>query len=243
MVNDTNKSNNNASIENITAENIVDLNITKTVDVKSGIVVVGDTIVFTITVRNNGPCDATGVNVTEVLSPHLKFVNCTTWDSHYDVDAGVWYIGNLSKNDWRELIILAKVVSVGNITNVVSVNSTENDTNSSNNNASTPNITAIDVVDLVITKDVNVGDSVLVGQTVIFIITVRNNGPGDATNVNVTEVLSPHLKMVGYSTWDSYYDVDVGVWYIGNLSRYDWRQLVIMAEVVSVGNLQLTFKS
>ena len=235
--NDTNRSNNNASIENITAENIVDLNITKTVDVKSGVVVVGDTIVFTITVWNNGPCDATGVNVTEVLSPHLKMTDYYTWASDYNVTEGVWHIGDLAKNDYRELVISAKVISIGNITNVVSVNSTENDTNRSNNNASIPNITAIDVVDLLITKDVTVGDEVLVGQTVVFIITVRNNGPGDATNVNVTEKLSPHLNMTGYSTWDSYYNVTEGVWYIGNLSRNDWRQLIIVAEVISVGNI------
>ena len=235
--NDTNKSNNNASIENITSVNIVDLAINKTVDVESDVVAIGDRIVFTVTVWNNGPCDATNVNVTEVLDANLKMVSYSTWDSYYDVDDGIWYIGDLAKDDWRQLIIVAEVVSAGNISNVVAVTSTENDTNKSNNNASIPNITAVDVVDLAITKDVNVEGTVFVGQNVIFTVTVRNNGPCDATNVNVTEVLSPHLEMIGYSTWDSYYDVDEGIWYIGNLSRKDWRQLIIVAEVISAGNI------
>ena len=235
--NDTNTSDNNASIKNITAVDIVDLSINKTVDVSGEVVAIGDSVVFTVTVRNNGPCDATGVNVTEVLSPHLRLVDYHTWDSYYNVTEGVWYIGNLAKDDWRQLIIETEVVSAGNITNVVSVTSCENDTNKSNNNASIPNITAVDVVDLTISKEVNVGDSVFVGQNIVFTVTVRNNGPCDATNVNVTEVLSPHLKMIGYSTWDSYYNVTEGIWYIGNLADHDWRQLVIVAEVVSEGNI------
>ena len=234
--NDTNKSNNNASSPNITAVNIVDLSINKTSSVED-IAVVGQRIVFKITVINNGPCDATNVNVTEVLNPHLRYVDSHTWDSHYDADAGVWYIGNLTKGDWRELIIETEVISTGNITNAVTVTSTENDTNESNNNASIKNITAVDVLDLTITKVVNVDKEVLVGQRIVFTITVRNNGPADATNVNVTEVLSPHIKMIGYSTWDSHYDVDAGVWYIGNLTNGDWRDLIILAEVVSAGNI------
>ncbi|WP_298499694.1 Ig-like domain repeat protein [uncultured Methanobrevibacter sp.] len=235
--NDTNKSNNNASVPNITAVDVVDLSINKTVDVTTGSVCIGDSIIFTITVRNNGPCDATNVNVTEVLSPHLKMVDYHTWNSEYNVTEGIWYIGDLAKDDWRQLIIETQVISAGNITNVVSVNSTQNDTNKSNNNASIPNITAWDVVDLNITKKVNVGDVVLVGQTVIFTITVWNNGPCDATNVNVTEVLSPHLKMVNYYTWNSYYNVTEGIWYIGNLAKNDWRQLIIETQVISAGNI------
>ena len=235
--NDTNKSNNNASIPNITALDNVDLVINKTVDVKTDVVAIGDSITFTVTVRNNGPCDATNVNVTEVLSPHLKLVDYHTWDSYYDVDEGIWYIGNLTNGDWRQLIIETEVVSAGNISNVVVVTSSENDTNKSNNNASIPNITAVDVVDLTIAKEANVGDEVLVGQNIVFRVTVRNIGQCDATNVNVSEVLSPHIKMVGYSTWVGDYDVDEGVWYIGDLARGDWAQLIIVTEVVSAGNI------
>ena len=235
--NDTNMSNNNASIPNITAHDDVDLAINKSVNFTGDVVCVGDTIIFTVTVWNNGPCDATNVNVTEVLSPHLEMIGYSTWDGYYDVDDGVWYIGNLTKGDWRQLIIAAEVISAGNISNVVVVTSSENDSNMSNNNASIPNITAHDDVDLVITKEANVNDTIFVGQTVIFTVTVRNNGPCDATNVNVTEALDAHLKLIGYSTWDGYYDVDDGVWYIGNLTKGDWRQLIIAAEVISAGNI------
>ena len=234
--NDTNTSNNNASIPNITAIEAVDLEITKRANVGST-VNVGDSIIFTVTVRNNGPCDATNVNVTEVLSPLLEMVNCFTWDSYYDVDAGVWYIGNLAKNDWRQLVIVAKVLAAGNISNVVCVTSTENDTNPDNNNASIPNITAVNAVDLYITKTVNVKGAVNVTDIIEFDIVVYNAGPCDATNVNVTEVLSPHLKYLSSITENGYYDVGAGVWYIGNLTNQSRAYLTIFAQVISNGTI------
>ena len=159
--NDTNSSNNNASIPNITAVEAVDLVINKTVNVDSNVVHLGDSIIFTVTVRNKGPCDATDVNVTEKLDSHLRFVNSFTWDSYYDVDAGMWYIGNLTRGDWRQLVIVAEVASVGNFSNFVSVNCSQKDTDPSNNNASIPNITAINDVDLEINKTVNVDTGVV----------------------------------------------------------------------------------
>ena len=236
--NDTNLSNNNYTIPNITARPVVDLEIAKKVNVTTGVVEFGDTIMFNITVRNNGPCEATNVNVSEVLSPHLKLTRNETEKGYYNVTEGVWYIGNLAKDEWCNLVIVAKVISVGNITNVVNVTSTENDTNKSNNNASTPNITAIPIVDLQINKTVNVTSKVIyVLDEIKYTITVFNAGPCNATNVNVSEVLSPHLKLVKNETKNGYYDVDKGIWYIGNLTNKTTAVLNITAKVMSPGTI------
>ena len=61
-------SNNGANITNITSLPIVDLRINKTVNVL-GNANVNDYIEYTINVVNAGPSNATGVNVTEHLSP------------------------------------------------------------------------------------------------------------------------------------------------------------------------------
>ena len=234
--NDTNESNNNYTIPNITARPVVDLEISKEANV-SGIVEFGDQIMFTIIVRNNGPCDATNVNVSEVLSPHLKLDHYNaTGNTIYNVDKGIWYIGSLAKNDWRQLVIYANVTSVGNITNSVRVNSTENDTNKSNNNDTIPNITAIPIVDLQIKKDVNVtSDLIYVLDKIRYTITVYNDGPCNATNVNVTEVLSSHLKLLDNVTANGYYNVTDGIWYIGDLANKSTAVLTIDAQVISDG--------
>ena len=234
---DTNKSNNNATIPNITANPIVDLDITKEVNVDN-VTYIGDTVVFTITVRNRGPSDATNVNVSEVLSPHLKLVDAITWDSYYDADDGVWYIGTLNRYDWRQLILVTEVVSLGNITNAVNVTSTENDTNKSNNNASVPNITALPVVDLQIMKDVNVTTGyVKVYDFIEYTITVYNDGPCNATNVNVSEKLSTSLKFIRSETKSGQYNVTEGIWHIGDLANGSSANLTIVALVMRNGTV------
>jgi uncharacterized repeat protein (TIGR01451 family) len=154
--NDTNTSNNNASIDNITALPIVDLNITKRIDFGNGTVEVGDLVQFTIDVWNSGPCDATNVTVVEKLSEHLNMTVCKIYGGEYNVTSGIWYIGNLSVKEHAQLIIQARVISNGTISNFVVVTSNENDTNKSNNNDTIDNITALPVVNLIINKDVNV---------------------------------------------------------------------------------------
>ena len=233
--NETNYTNNYASIKNMTAIANVDLKITKEVNV-TGVIHVFDIIKFVISVTNNGPCNATGVYVGETLSPHLRMISNTTTIGEYD--GTTWLINNLNKGEVHNLTIIAEVISAGNISNAVSIIGNDNDTNKSNNNDSIKNITAIDVVDLEINKTVDVTSGfVNVTDTIVFSIVVRNKGPSAATNVNVSEVLSPHLKMDYYSTWDSYYNVTEGVWYIGTLAKGDWRELIIVAHVISAGTI------
>ncbi len=234
---DTNSSNNNDTIDNITALPIVDLNITKTVDVQSGFVNVSDYVTFTIRVQNKGPCVATNVNVTEVLSPHLKMESNTTWMGYYNVTDGVWYIGDLDVNVPVELVLRCQVISAGVISNVVVVNSTENDTNRSNNENNITNITALPIVDLQITKDVNVtGTTVNVTNKIKFTVTVKNNGPCNATNVNVSEEISQYLKLLTNHTDVGSYDGHI--WYIGNLTNGSSVVLTIEAEVIGNGSVE-----
>ena len=237
--NDTNPDNDNYTIDNITALPIVDLEITKTVNVDDGIVYVGDIVVFTITVKNNGPCDASGVNVTEVLSPHLRLISNNTWLGYYDVNDGMWYIGDLSSHDWVVLIIEAQVISRGIIENVVVVTSNENDTNPDNNNDSIDNITAMDSVDLEIAKTVDVTDNtVYIGEVIEFTIRVQNNGICNATGVNVSEVLSPHIRMIANYTSKGYYSLNDAMWYVGDLTVEEEALLVIQAQVISEGIIE-----
>lgn len=236
--NDTNKSNNHDNITNITALNIVDLSVNK--DVNTSVFVnVTDKIKFTITVHNNGPCDATNVNVTEVLSPHLKLLDNVTDKGHYDKDDGIWYIGDLANGSTVTLTLVCKVISNGTISNVVVVTSSENDTNKSNNEDNITNITALPIVDLQITKEANTKGPVNVTDIIRFTITVKNNGPNDATNVTVVEVLNNHLKLQNAFVSSGYgpYDEKEGIWHVGTLQNQSSAQLIIEAKVISNGTI------
>ena len=233
LENETDYTNNDAEIKNMTAIANVDLKITKDVNV-SGVVNVTNWIEFTITVTNNGPCNATGVYVGESLSPHLKMISNKTTIGEYD--GSTWIIGNLNSGEVHNLTIIAEVISAGTISNAVAIVGNDNDTNQSNNNDSIENLTAIDIVDLEITKRVwGATRFVNVTEEIVFEIIVRNKGPCDATNVTVSEVLSPHLKMISNDAWIGHYDVNKGIWYIGDLAKNDWCYLVIRAQVISPG--------
>jgi len=232
--NETNDTNNNASIDNITAINNADLEISKMVNVSSA--VVGDLIRFTVVVRNNGPCDATGVYVSEVLDSHLKLVSNSTDVGSYDGSS--WVIGNLTNQSSAVLVIEALVVSEGNISNVVVVKGIENDTNTSNNVANITNITALNIVDLEITKVVNVSSVVNVSDLIEFTIIVTNNGPCGATGVFVSEVLNSNLRLVSKNPSVGSYDGTT--WNIGNLTNQSSATLIIVAEVISAGNITNT---
>ena len=92
--------------------------------------------------------------VGEALDSHLEFVSNTTTLGDYD--GYTWNIGNLTNQSSAVLTIVARVISGGNISNVVTVKGAENDTNTSNNVANITNITSLNIVDLQITKEVNV---------------------------------------------------------------------------------------
>ncbi|MDO5859526.1 Ig-like domain repeat protein, partial [Methanobrevibacter sp.] len=233
---DTNKSNNNASSENVTALPIVDLTINKTVTVTK--VNVSDEFMYRITVHNNGPSLATGVNVTEILSPYLELLDSNTWINDYNETGGYWYIGDLEYNATVWLDLYVKVIGNGTISNVVSVTSNVNDTNKSNNNYTCDNVTAYPIVDLIINKTVNV-TKVNVTDLIEFTITVTNKGPSNATHVNITERLSGLLEIVegGITVSNGTYSPKDGLWTIDLLANGTDATLTIVARVISNGTV------
>ena len=89
-----------------------------------------DKIAYTITVRNNGQDNATGVFVKDILPKGLKFVSS---DGKYDSKTGIWVIGDLSSGETAVLTIFAQVIQSGiNIKNTATVNQTNYDPNNTN---------------------------------------------------------------------------------------------------------------
>ena len=70
---DNNTKDNAAKSDSVTAVPVVDLSISKAVNSTSA--KVGDAIKYTISVTNNGPCTATGVNVSDELSNLVELVS------------------------------------------------------------------------------------------------------------------------------------------------------------------------
>jgi gliding motility-associated-like protein/uncharacterized repeat protein (TIGR01451 family) len=110
---------------------ITDLSILKTVDNTHPII--GHNVVFTLTVTNNGPDNATGVAVTDILQSGYSYVSSSTAVGSYDPSTGVWAIGNLSNGSVVTLTITVTVVAPGNYSNTAIVYGNETDGNTVNN--------------------------------------------------------------------------------------------------------------
>ena len=241
--NDTNPSNNNGTSDNVTAHPIVDLSINKTskTSTSTNVVSVGDVIVYTISVHNYGPSDATEVIVNEALSELVEAIGITATAGTYDPAAGIWNIGTLANGSSATLTIRVKVIGNGTIVNVVNVTSGENDTNKSNNNASSDNITALPNVVLYINKTVNVTE-VNVGDYVKYQIIVANYGLSNATDVYVMDKLDNLLEFISFdaSRGDITYDSLTGRVTISRLAVDETVELTIVAKVISNGTIENT---
>jgi gliding motility-associated-like protein/uncharacterized repeat protein (TIGR01451 family) len=112
----------------------VDLSVVKTVSNTTPII--GNTIVFTIVVTNNGSATATGVEVNEVLQSGYTYVSSAATAGSYNASTGVWTIGSISSGASQTLTITVNVIANGNYVNTVVVYGNEIDGNLANNNSS-----------------------------------------------------------------------------------------------------------
>ena len=105
----------------IESGDIVDLEIHIVAD-KSEIYV-GDNVVYTVTVINNGPSDAINT-IANVLIPNaLSILSYNATKGTFDITSGNWSIGNLTNGEKVVLIFVAKALNEGNSTVYVNVTS------------------------------------------------------------------------------------------------------------------------
>jgi uncharacterized repeat protein (TIGR01451 family) len=74
-----------------------------------------------------------------------------------------------------------------------------------------------------------------VGANVTFTIAATNNGPGNATNVRVTDLLPQGLTFVSATPSTGTYNSNTGLWDIGTLNSGVTKQLQIVATVAVAG--------
>ncbi|RAJ80341.1 putative repeat protein (TIGR01451 family)/gliding motility-associated-like protein [Chitinophaga dinghuensis] len=200
---------------------VTDLSITKTADKSTADI--NSYVTFTLTATNNGPSDANGVTVTDVLPQGLTFVSA----SSPAFNAGIWNIDNMGANTTQQLTIVAQATKVGSVTNVANISGTEYDPTPGNNSGQAI-VNIIPITDLQITKTVD-HTTPDVGSTVTFTITATNAGPSDATGVTVNDVLPAGYTLVANP------DYNGTAWNIGTLTAGQSKQLTVQAVVKATG--------
>ena len=226
---DYNKSNNNAS-KSIDVAPSADLEILKLVNNSNPNY--ADYVKWVLVVRNNGPDMATDVNVSEVLGDEFKLITSTASKGYYI--NGTWSIGNLDAGEKVTLELITKINKTGNLTNVAEVTGKQHDYNKSNNDVN-KSITVNPAADLEINKKVN-DTAPNYNDLVKWTITIKNNGPDKANNLEITDILPKALQLVSYDASKGYYEN--GLWKFCCLEVNEVASLEIVTRVLGIGEIE-----
>ena len=141
------------------------------------------TVKYTIKVSNNGPNNASGVNVSALIPEGLVYLSSTPSIGTYDIGTGIWDIGSLDIGENQTLIINAKSNQTGIIDFPVNVSAIEDDSNPSNNfNNKTIRVLMSDLAIEIKASE----DTVSYGDIINWTVTVKNNGPNNASKAIVS---------------------------------------------------------
>ncbi|MDX9988156.1 SdrD B-like domain-containing protein [Thiothrix unzii] len=86
---------------------MTDLEVTKTANLSS--VKSGDTVIYTVKVKNNGPDTATGVEVTDQLPAGVTYVSHNADQGAYTSGTGIWTVGTLANGTTATLTITVTI--------------------------------------------------------------------------------------------------------------------------------------
>jgi uncharacterized repeat protein (TIGR01451 family) len=172
-------------------------------------VLAGRILTYALKVVNNGPSAAAGITVEDVLPSQVDFVNATIAGAVgtcvvVDVPPSpptkkvVCELGSIGPNaDAPAFIYIETRVKSGtadgaNIANIATVTSSTTDPTAANNSASASTTVQnrADVA-IVTTSDADIYKP---SSTVVYAVTVTQNGPSDALNVVVKDTLPPSSK-------------------------------------------------
>lgn len=197
-----------------------------------------DLIKWTIIVSNNGPNAATGVVVNDLLPNAVEYISSNPSKGVYNPVSGIWDIGNLDVGEELQLDIVSKIVKTGNITNVVKVRGNEKDNNLTNNNYE-KSINVKPAADLAIEKSVS-KQEVKLGDLITYLIEITNNGPDNAENIKVNELLNSNLKLISFETTKGNFNNETNVLTIGSLANGEKSLLTINAVANNCGKFENT---
>ena len=183
----------------------------------------GDKVDYTVTVTNDGMGDAKDVVVRDVLGEGLKFVSATGNYSFDEATRTVTWIVDLAKGESKVFSVIATVVGYGNVTNSLVVG----------NKTAGVNVT---VPEIIPDKTANISNPNF-GDNVNYIVTVTNDGIGDAKDVVVRDVLGEGLKFVSATGNYSFDEATRTVTWIVDLAKGESKVFSVIATVVGYGNV------
>lgn len=192
---DSNTSNDSSSVTTAVTP-VTDLQVGMTATPSS--VGAGQNVTYNITAKNNGPSQATGVTLTDLLPANVSVVSVTasqgtTSQTSTSVIASLGALGpNVSAT--LQIVVMTTPTNPPSITNTISIAGAQTDPDTTNNSQS-QTTTVTPAADLAITIAPPTSP-VLVNQNITYNLTATNNGPSSVPDAVVTDTLPAGVTFV-----------------------------------------------
>ena len=210
---------------------------------------VGESITFTVTVKNNGPDTATNIQITDIIPPH--FDHLSIYYSTGTYNGNIWTISELANGSSATFTITGTITSAfaGLNTTNTATKTYEDQVDPNPNNDNSSATIYVPVVNITINQHPWYYSSTTktyqkksdYDNTIVYFVNVANNGPDNATGIVIKEVLGSGYKFVGLSTegvGTATYDPSTRTitWNISSMPKNTKARLSIFALVAGVGN-------
>ena len=156
---------------------------------------VGTNVTFTITAKNAGPANSTGVAVTDLLPASLTFVSATPSQGTYVPGTGVWTVGSITSGASATLQIVATVTSMVPVSNIATKTAETQADYAAVNDAASVTLNSATPADMAVGKTPS-QEPAVAGTTFRYTIVVANYGPASGTGVIVTDPLPAGVTFV-----------------------------------------------
>ncbi|RYE16789.1 MAG: DUF11 domain-containing protein [Sphingobacteriales bacterium] len=224
---------NNADTTAITVGGSADLAITNTVS--SGPYYTGQPVTYTVSVSNNGPGEATGVVISDLLPASLTYnSNNAPAGTSYNATTGEWTIATLTNGQTQTITITATPNITGTVLTTAEITATDvYDANLLNNSASN-SITVGGAADLLVDVSVSAGPY-NAGDVITFTLNVTNLGPNTSTDINVGGSLPAGFVLNNISVTTGVYDLANRIWTISSLGNSSVATMVLTGSLSDGG--------
>ena len=191
----------------------------------------GKSVVYTVTLINHGPDDATGVRVNSSLPAVISFLSALSSQGEYDSGRGEWHVGALGTRHIATLTLTGMVFRGARgktITATASVSADQDHLDISNNPSSVD--IRIPVADLGVVIGVD-KTRPHEGEVVTYTIKLINHGPDEATGVRVNSLLPAGISFLSALPSQGDYDSGRGEWHVGPIERCHTANLMIAGNI------------
>ena len=200
-------------------------------------------VVFTITAKNKGPGNATGVIIEDIIQNGFQYVSHNASSGSYNPNTGEWSVGTIVYNTYEQLEITVTVnepESESTYTNLAEVTYAIPQDPNTDNNESLIEITPKCLPSWTIEKTAKSTTYDEVGQTIEYDIMLSNTGNVKINSVNIIDdkAISAPIYLSGDTNNNNALDIDE-VWHytVGSqVSQFDMDYGSFKNTVTAIGS-------